>query len=136
MSRRPPAVLLLPALLALAFLLLPLLALVLRAPWTDLPALLSTRVVLDALRLSLVTASLATGLCVLLGVPLDWLLARADLPGRGLLRAVVTVPLVLPPVVGGVALLLLLGRQGVLGRPLAALTGITSPFTPAAVVLA
>ncbi len=136
MTRRPPAVLLVPALLALAFLLLPLLALVLRAPWTDVPALLSTRVVLDALRLSLVTASLATGLCVLLGVPLAWLLARADLPGKGLLRAVVTVPLVLPPVVGGVALLLLLGRQGVLGRPLEALTGITIPFTPAAVVLA
>ncbi len=136
MTRRPPAVLLVPALLALAFLLLPLLALVLRAPWTELPSLLSTRVVLDALRLSLVTASLATALCVLLGVPLAWLLARGDLPGRGLLRALVTVPLVLPPVVGGVALLLLLGRQGVIGRPLESLTGITIPFTPAAVVLA
>lgn len=136
MTRRPPAVLLVPALLALAFLLLPLLSLLLRAPWTALPDLLTTPVVGQALRLSLVTAGLATVLCVLLGVPLAWLLARADLPGRGVLRALVTVPLVLPPVVGGVALLLLLGRDGVLGRPLEALTGLTVPFTPTAVVLA
>ncbi len=136
MTRRPPAVLLVPALLALAFLLLPLLSLLLRAPWTELPDLLATPVVGQALRLSLVTAGLATVLCVLLGVPLAWLLARADLPGRGVLRALVTVPLVLPPVVGGVALLLLLGRDGVLGRPLDALTGLTIPFTPTAVVLA
>ena len=136
MRRRPPLVLLVPALLALGFLVLPLVALLLRAPWRELPDLLSGPVVADALRLSLLTATLATVLCVLLGVPLAWLLARADVPGRSLLRALVTVPLVLPPVVGGVALLLLLGRRGVLGRPLEALTGITLPFTTTAVVLA
>ncbi|MCW2615686.1 MAG: molybdate transporter, inner rane subunit [Frankiales bacterium] len=134
--RRPPAVLLAPGVLALALLVLPLLALLLRAPWSALPRLLREPAVGEALRLSLGTAAVATGLCVLLGVPLAWLLARADLPGRAVVRALVTVPLVLPPVVGGVALLLLLGRRGVVGRPLEALTGLTLPFTPAAVVLA
>nr|BFE80352.1 hypothetical protein GCM10020093_029530 [Planobispora longispora] len=67
---------------------------------------------LQALRLSLVTATVATAICLLLGVPLAWLLARTAFPGRRLLRALVTVPLVLPPVVGGVALLLVLGGAG------------------------
>jgi molybdate transport system permease protein len=74
--------------------------------------------------------------CVLLGVPLAWVLARSAFRGRALLRAFVTVPLVLPPVVGGVALLSLLGRQGVLGRPLLELFGVSLPFTTAAVVVA
>jgi molybdate transport system permease protein len=69
-------------------------------------------------------------------VPLAWLLARADFPGRGLLRALVTLPLVLPPVVGGVALLLALGRGGVAGRWLDAWFGVTLPFTTAGVVVA
>jgi molybdate transport system permease protein len=135
-TRRPPLLLALPAALAVAFLLLPLLTLLVRAPWSRLPELLAAPVVGQALRLSLVTASLATLLCLLLGVPLAWLLARTALPGRIVLRALVTVPLVLPPVVGGVALLLLLGRRGLLGRPLDALTGLSLPFTPVAVVLA
>ncbi len=75
-------------------------------------------------------------LCVLVGVPLAWVLARAEFPGRRLVRALVTVPLVLPPVVGGVALLLLLGRRGLLGRHLDELFGVTLPFTTPAVVLA
>ncbi|MDQ4006600.1 MAG: ABC transporter permease, partial [Actinomycetota bacterium] len=92
--------------------------------------------VLTALRLSVVTAGSATVLCVVLGVPLAWLLARTDFRGRGLVRALVTVPLVLPPVVGGVALLMLLGRTGLLGARLDAWFGITVPFTTVAVVLA
>ena len=72
--------------------------------------------VLDALRLSLVCATVATLISVVLGVPLAWVLARARVPGISVLRALVTLPLVLPPVVGGVALLLAFGRQGVLGR--------------------
>ena len=141
-SRRPrstgavPAVLLVPALLALALLVLPLLGLLLRAPWSDLGTHLAAPAVLDALRLSLVTATLATALCVVLGVPLAWVLARADWRGTPALRALVTVPLVLPPVVGGVALLLLLGRRGLVGQHLEAWFGITIPFTTAAVVLA
>ena len=84
-----------------------------------------------ALRLSLLTATLATVLCLLLGVPLAWLLARVEFPGRRLVRALVTVPLVLPPVVGGVALLLVFGRRGLVGQWLDATFGITLPFTTA-----
>src|SRR5690606_17898018 len=102
---------------ALALLVLPLVALVLRAPWADLPGLLARESVLQALVLSFGTALAATALCLVLGVPLAAVLAHAgDWPTvpRRLLRAAVTVPLVLPPVVGGIALLQLLGRRGVL----------------------
>jgi molybdate transport system permease protein len=133
---RAPVVVVVPAALAVAFLVLPLLALALRTPWSRLGALLAAPEVADALRLSLVTATASTVLCLLLGVPLAWVLAHVELPGRRLLRALVTVPLVLPPVVGGVALLLLLGRRGLLGERLDAWFGITVPFTTAAVVLA
>jgi molybdate transport system permease protein len=131
-----PAVLTLPAALALAFLLLPLAALMIRAPWRDLPAELANPLVRAALTLSLLSATLATGLCLLLGVPLAWVLARASFPGLRLVRALVTVPLVLPPVVGGVALFMALGRRGVLGRWLDTWFGVTLPFSTAAVVLA
>ncbi|MPZ95650.1 MAG: molybdate ABC transporter permease subunit [Propionibacteriales bacterium] len=133
---RPPLPLLVPGLLALGFLVLPLLGLALRAPWRRLPDLLTSAQVLDALRLSLMCALLATLLSLLLGVPLAWLLARTDFPGRRIVRALVTVPLVLPPVVGGVALLMLLGRRGVVGQYLDAWFGLSLPFTTAAVVLA
>jgi molybdate transport system permease protein len=122
--------------LAAAFLLLPLAALVVRAPWRTLPAHLASPEVGQALRLSLTCATLATLCAVVLGVPLAWVLARATFPGRRLLRALVTVPLVLPPVVGGVSLLLLLGRRGLVGQHLDAGFGITLPFTTAAVVIA
>ncbi|MDT3397976.1 molybdate ABC transporter permease subunit [Streptomyces sp. B1866] len=130
-----PLPLLVPALLGLAFLLLPLAALLIRTPWRDLPGQL-TGGVWQALRLSLVTATAATAVCLVLGVPLAWLLARADFPGRRLVRALVTLPLVLPPVVGGVALLLALGRGGVAGRWLDSAFGVTLPFTTAGVVVA
>jgi len=133
---RAPLVLLLPALLGLAFLVLPPAALLLRTPWAQLPRRLTAPGVLDALWLSLVTATLATLLCLLLGVPLAWLLSRTRFPGRRLVRALVTVPLVLPPVVGGVALLLVFGRHGLLGGWLDARFGLTLPFTTSAVVLA
>jgi molybdate transport system permease protein len=131
-----PPLLVAPAALALAFLVLPLLALVVRAPWRDLPDLLARPEVAEALRLSLLSATSATALCLALGVPLAWVLARARFRGRRLVRALVTVPLVLPPVVGGVALLLLLGRQGLLGRYLDAWFGVSLPFTTPAVVVA
>ncbi|MFC3574798.1 ABC transporter permease [Streptomyces yaanensis] len=136
--RRPgvPLPLLLPALAGLAFLLLPLIALLLRAPWRTLPDQLTGPEVWQALKLSLVSATAATAVSLVLGVPLAWLLARTDFPGRGLVRALVTLPLVLPPVVGGVALLLALGRNGVVGRWLNAWFGITLPFTTAGVVVA
>ncbi|MEE2046343.1 ABC transporter permease [Nocardiopsis tropica] len=128
--------LVLPALAGAAFLVLPFAGLLIRAPWSTMGERVTEPEVLAALWLSLSTATAATLVSLLLGVPLAWLLARTDFPGRRVLRAVVTVPLVIPPVVGGVALLLVLGRNGLLGRYLDTWFGITIPFTPVAVVLA
>jgi molybdate transport system permease protein len=136
MNRRVPVPLLLPAILGLIFLTLPLAGLLARTPWATLPARLAEPQVVEALRLSLLTSSLATVLCLLLGVPLAWILARVRFPGRRLVRALITVPLVLPPVVGGIALLLALGRRGLVGQWLDTTFGITLPFTTAGVVIA
>ncbi|MET7749775.1 ABC transporter permease [Micromonospora sp. NPDC005367] len=135
-TTRIPLALLLPASLGLLFLVLPLAGLLARTPWTSLPQRLTEPGVLTALRLSLQTATLATLLCLVLGVPLAWLLARIEFPGRRIVRALVTVPLVLPPVVGGVALLLVFGRRGLLGSWLDSTFGVTLPFTTTGVVLA
>ena len=107
-----------------------------RAPWSGLGRILRTTEVLDALWLSLWSASLATLVSLVLGVPLAWVLARSSIPGLRLLRALVTLPLVLPPVVGGVALILVLGRNGLVGRWLDQWFGLTLFATPAAVVIA
>jgi molybdate transport system permease protein len=131
-----PAPLLLPAALGIAFLVLPVVGLLARTPWSDLGPRLAAPGVGDALRLSLICATAATGLSLLTGVPLAWVLARARIRGRSLLRALVTVPLVLPPVVGGVALFLVFGRQGLVGRWLYDQFDVTVPFTTTAVVLA
>ncbi|MDO3646299.1 molybdate ABC transporter permease subunit [Nocardia mangyaensis] len=133
---RRPLILVLPAVCGLAFLILPLVGLLLRAPWRSLPERLSSPEVVEALQLSLVCATAATVVCVVLGIPLAWLLARGDLPGLGLVRALVTVPLVLPPVVGGVALLLVLGRRGIIGRHLEEWFGFSLPFTTPGVIVA
>jgi molybdate transport system permease protein len=133
--RRVPWLLVVPAALGSVLLILPMVALLQRAPWTRLPELLSTDAVLQALWLSLRCAAAATLLSVVLGVPLAWLLARTSMPGRRLLRALVVVPLVLPPVVGGVALLLAFGRHGLLG-PLLVEAGAVPAFTTWGVVLA
>src|SRR4051794_34203165 len=134
--QRVPAPLLIPAAIGLAFLILPLAGMVIRAPWASLPQRLSEPGVFTALRLSLQTATIATLVCLVLGVPLAWLLARVEFAGRRVVRALVTVPLVLPPVVGGVALLLVFGRKGILGGWLDATFGVTVPFTTTGVVLA
>jgi molybdate transport system permease protein len=133
---RVPAPLLIPAAIGVLFLTLPLAGLLIRTPWSQLGAQLTAPGVGQALRLSLVSATLATGLSLLLGVPLAWVLARSRARGRTVLRALVTVPLVLPPVVGGVALFLVLGRQGIVGSWLDQAFGITIPFTTTAVVIA
>jgi len=133
---RPPVVLLSLAAVAVLFLVGPFVALLVTAPWSRLGGLVTSGPVLQALWLSLRTATAATVLCLVLGVPLAWVLARSTLPGRHLLRTVTTMPLVLPPVVGGVALLTLLGRRGLLGRHLDAWFGVTVPFTSTAVVIA
>jgi len=135
-TSRVPVALIVPAGLGLAFLVLPLAGLVVRAPWSTLPGRLAQPGILAALRLSLQTATLATLACLLVGVPLAWLLARVDFPGRRLVRALVTVPLVLPPVVGGIALLLVFGRRGLLGAWLYDTTRVSLPFTTTGVVVA
>jgi molybdate transport system permease protein len=138
--RRPgqgiPAPLLVPAAVGVLFLVLPLIGLLVRAPWSAIGPALAEPEVGQALRLSLLSASLATVVSIVLGVPLAWVLARSHVRGRSVLRALVTVPLVLPPVVGGVALFLVLGRQGIIGGWLDDTFGITIPFTTAAVVIA
>ncbi len=133
---RAPALLLLPSLLGLSFLVLPVVGLLERTPWREFTADLSAGDSWTALRLSLECATAATGVSLLFGVPLAWLLARTELPGRGLARALVMVPLVLPPVVGGMALLLMFGRNGVLGIYLDRWFGLTLPFTTPGVVMA
>lgn len=134
--RRLPLALLIPALLGLVFLIAPFVALLIRAPWGSLARIVGEASVREALWLSLRTATAATVVCLLLGVPLAWLLARTIFRGKGLVRAVITMPLVMPPVVGGVALLSLLGRRGLLGASLNAWFGVTIPFTTGAVVIA
>jgi molybdate transport system permease protein len=133
---RVPLLLAAPAAVAVMFLVFPLIGLVLRAPWADAAAVLTSAGALQALRLSMITATVSMIIVVLIGVPLAWVLARPGLPGASLLRALITIPLVLPPVVGGVALFTVLGRSGLLGRPLYQLTGFAFPFTPYAVILA
>jgi molybdate transport system permease protein len=93
-------------------------------------------VVTDALRLSMITSLAATGVAVVIGVPLAWMLARLEFPGRSLVRGLVTLPLVLPPVVGGAALLFALGRRGLVGEPLNQATGLLLPFSTSGVILA
>lgn len=131
-----PRILALPAILGLALLVLPLFALVGRADWSSLGSDILSPVALSALGLSFGTALVATFLCVVIGVPLALVIARAGARLSAVLRAIVTVPLVLPPMVGGVALLFLFGRQGWLGQALEAWWGIRIPFTTVAVVLA
>jgi molybdate transport system permease protein len=127
-----------PAGIALAFLVLPLIALIAQVPWGDIGQVVAESGVVQSLALSLGAGAAATFFCVLLGVPLAWVLARSvewNPAVRRLLRALVTVPLVLPPVVGGIALVLLLGRTGVIGGPLNALFDIQIPFTTPAVII-
>ncbi len=131
-----PRLLWVPAALAVALLVLPVVALVVRADWSTLPADVTSTAARQALTLSLGTSLVATACCLLLGVPLALLLARASGWGADVLRALVTLPLVLPPTVGGIALLYLLGRRGLVGRSLDAWFGVTIPFTTTAVVIA
>src|SRR5690606_31096099 len=128
-AARPPWALVPLAALAVGFLVLPLVALLQRAPWSDLTELVRRPIVTDALRLSLVSAAVATGLSLLGGVPLAWVLARSRLPGLSVLRALATLPVVLPPVVGGAALLFAFGRRGLVGEPLEDATGFVLPFS-------
>ena len=133
---RPPLVLLVPAVLAVLLLTVPLVSLVADTPWNRLRAQLSSSAVREALWLTVLASVATVVLSLLLGTPLAWVLARVDFPGRSLLRAAVLVPLVLPPVVAGVALVTALGRTGFVGKPLDEWFGVTIPYTTTAVVIA
>lgn len=121
---------------AAGFFILPLVGLLLRAPWPHAWEDLTAPESLVALRLSLVASLSATAIALLLGVPLAWVYARVAFPGRSVLRALTTLPMVLPPVVGGVALLTAFGRRGLLGQLLDTTVGIRLPFTTAGAVVA
>ncbi|MDQ2751090.1 MAG: ABC transporter permease [Actinomycetota bacterium] len=131
-----PAVLVPPAVVGVVFLLLPTLGLLIRAPWSSLRRIYQHTAVADALQISVLTAIEATALSLAFGVPLAWVLARVRLPGMGIVRGIVTLPLVLPPVVGGVALFLALGVHGFLGRYFYSWFGLSLPFTQHGIVLA
>lgn len=133
---RAPAILLAPALLAVAFLGLPLVGLLVSVPWRDLGSHLRDPALGEALWLSVVTSTMAACICLVLGLPLAWLLARAAPRGVRVLRALIAVPLVMPPVVAGVALRAALGRSGLLGEPLRETTGFSLPYTIWGVVVA
>ena len=133
---RPPVAVLVLAAIAVAFFVVPLVGLLQRAPWSELASDQTDPVVRDALRLSLVCSLGATALAFVLGLPLAWVLARTELPGRRAIRALVLLPMVLPPVVGGVALLLAFGRRGLLGQYLDQWFGIRLPFTTGGAILA
>ena len=115
---------------------IPLLALLWRMPWESAWAELASAEVATALRLSLVCSLSATALSAVFGLPLGWVQARAEFPGRSLLRALTLVPVVLPPVVGGVALLMAFGRRGPVGAWLEATFGVRLPFSIAGAILA
>ena len=131
-----PLFILIPAAVGLALFVVPVLGLLVGAPWGDLTDLLATEVVAGTLRLSLLSSVAASVLSLLLGVPLAWILARFRFPGRSVARGLILLPLVLPPVVGGAALLFALGRRGVVGAPLERATGLTLPFTTWGVIVA
>ncbi len=118
-----------------AFFILPLAGLITRTPWSDAGRELIAPASVDALRLSMVASISATLVALVIGVPLAWIYARVEFPGRSVLRALTTLPMVLPPVVGGIALLLAFGRRGLIGSWLASID-ISLPYTTAAVVMA
>nr|WP_083889006.1 ABC transporter permease [Gordonia sp. KTR9] len=124
-----------PALIGVGLIVLPPVALVLRAPWGTFVEQISSSSSLDALRLSLITATCSTVICLVVGVPMALIFARHDGPIIRVLRALVLLPLVLPPVVGGLALLYTFGRLGIVGEHLHA-AGVDIAFTTTAVVLA
>jgi molybdate transport system permease protein len=133
---RAPAWIAVLAAIGAAFFIVPLLGLIIRTPWGDALQALTSADALNALRLSIVASLSSTALALVLGVPLAWVYARVEFPGRDVVRALTTLPMVLPPVVGGIALLLAFGRRGLLGSWLDSTFGITLPFTTVGVVFA
>ncbi len=136
MRRRPPLIVAIVAAIGLALFAIPLAGLLQQVDWADLGHDLRAPAATEALRLSLVTSLAATALAVVFGIPLAWVLARSDLPGRSLLRGLILLPMVLPPVVGGVALLSAFSLRSPLGGWLNDSFGIQFTFGRSGVILA
>lgn len=134
-DQRPKSLVVL-GVVALLFLIIPLLAILFEAPWGNFLSIASSPTTLEALRVSLIASVSAAGLAFATGVPLAWLLARDVLPFTRLWRALVIVPLVLPPVVSGVALLSAFGRRSLVGGWIYDVTGFQFPFSLAGVIVA
>jgi len=124
------------AVVPIIFFALPFVGLLWRTPWASVWSVLTDSDVGRALWLSIVCSLWATALSTVFGVPLAWLLATTDFPGRALVRALCTLSMVLPPVVGGIALFAAIGRRGLFGQYLDRWFGYTIPFTTTAVVIA
>ena len=135
-AERPPVLLAAFAAAGVAFFVLPLVGLLYRAPWETALGELTSPEAVTALRLSFVVSLAATAVALMLGVPLAWVYARVPFPGRDVVRALTTLPMILPPVVGGVALLFAFGRRGLFGQALDTIFGIRLPFTTAGAILA
>jgi molybdate transport system permease protein len=134
--RTTPGIFIVLAILGIAFVALPLGGLIQRTPWSRAAQVLTSDSSLTALRLSIVVATSAAVLSLVLGFPLAWALSRSSFPGRWVVRGLVILPLVMPPVVGGVALLAVFGRRGFLGAPLYDVFSVQLTFTTQAAVLA
>src|SRR5919106_762963 len=135
-SSRTPAAWIPLAAIGIALVALPMIGLLLRAPWSRIGEVLGGEAALTALRLSLVVATAASVLSLVTGFPLAWLLARRPFAGKTLVRALVVMPLVMPPVVAGVGLFAAFGRRGVVGSLLDEWLGLQLTFTTGAAVLA
>lgn len=135
-TSRPPLILIPFATVGLAIFLIPLIGMLSRTPWSRLGSLLTGPIVTEALRLSLISSITAAVIALLIGVPLAWILARVEFPGRSLMRGLVMLPMVLPPVVGGAALLYAFGRRGLVGEAVYEATGFLLPFSLWGVILA
>ena len=135
-SERPPVLFVVLAAIGVAFFVLPLVGLLSRAPWETAFSDLGTPEAATALRLSIVISLAATAVSLVVGVPLAWIYARVPFRGRDVVRALTTLPMILPPVVGGVALLFAFGRRGLFGQALDTVFGIRLPFTTAGAILA
>lgn len=133
---RPPRAMVALAVVGVGLFLLPIIGLLARTPWSQLSELLTSDLVFDALRISLIASVSATGISLLLGIPLAVVLARVEFRGRSVVRGLIMLPLVLPPVVGGAVLLFALGRRGLVGEPLYEATGLVLPFSIWGVVIA
>lgn len=136
MTNRPPWPIVAFAVAGVVFFALPLIGLLAQTPWSELGSLMTSQVVLDALRLSVIASVSATAISLLLGFPIAFVLARMAFRGKSVVRALVLLPLVLPPVVGGAALLFALGRRGVIGEPIYEATGFVLPFSMWGVIVA